>query len=246
MGKNILSDLSLDITGGKTTVILGAIGCGKSTLMKIMDSIIPPDKGEIFYFGEPARSETSKTLKEFRRRNGFVFQDGALWANKTIYQNLILPLQFHFPKMKPDEINSKVDKLLKRLDFKENINQRPSDTSWGNRKIISFIRAIICDPDIIFIDSPFESVDPVSKEKIKTVIKELKNENKTIIMSTYDPEITSVMADRLILLKDGKVLADGDYSEIIKSDDPEIIGMLSHIINRAPSYDSDILDLLEQ
>jgi len=240
----ILDDISFKVPEGLTTVIAGPLGCGKSTLLKTINSIIVPDSGRVLINDKPYSSMSASAVKMYRRSSGFVFQDGALWANKTIYQNLELPLLYHFPDISREEINSKIKRTLDTLGYEEDVNKRPSDISAGNRKLISFARALITDPDILMIDSPEDSIDFSSHGKIRLIIKDLKARGKTLIICTYDEFITSMLADHIVVLFKNKIYASGRYKNIVTSNDPIIRRVMSHVLDKVSNFDSDILDLI--
>ena len=240
----ILDDISFKVPQGLTTIIAGHLGCGKSTLLKTINSIIVPDSGKVLINEKPYSSMSASAVKMYRRSSGFVFQDGALWANKTIYQNLELPLLYHFPDISRDEINRKIKKILNTLGYEDDVNKRPSDISAGNRKLISFARALITDPDILMIDSPEESIDFSAHGKIRSIIKDLKARGKTLIICTYDEYITSMLADYIVVLFKNKIYANGFYKNIVTSNDPVIRKIMSHVLDKVSNFDSDILDLI--
>jgi phospholipid/cholesterol/gamma-HCH transport system ATP-binding protein len=240
----ILDNISFQIEKNTTTVITGGLGSGKSTLLKLISGIMPADSGKLYINGKSYSSMSFSKIKEFRKKNGFVFQDSALWANKSLYQNLELPLQYHFPDLNKEEIKTIINRKCRALGIDINLKSRPSQISSGNRKLIAFTRALITDPDIIFIDNPLSSLDYETSSKIRDIIKKLKNDKKTLLICTYDPEITSMMADNIILLKDHTVYAIGKYNTIVKSDDENIRTILANVIDKASNFDDDILDLI--
>ena len=240
----ILDDISFKVPEGITTVIAGHLGSGKSTLLKIISSIIVPDSGKVLINEKTYNSMSASAIKAYRKSSGFVFQDAALWANKTIYQNLELPLLYHFPNIRKEDIDSKIKKTLDMLGYEESINNRPSNISSGNRKLISFARAIITDPDILMIDSPETSIDFSAHEKIRSIIRDLKAKGKTLIICTYDEYITSMLADYIVVLFKNKIYASGSYKEIVTSNDPVIRKIMSHVLDKVSNFDADILDLI--
>ncbi len=240
----ILDDISFKVPDGITTVIVGPLGSGKSTLLKTIDSIFVPDSGKVLINGKPYSTMSAAAVKMYRRSSGFVFQDGALWSNKTIYQNLELPLLYHFPEMNKEDINNKIKRTINMLGYEGDIHKRPSDISAGNRKLISFARALITDPDILMIDSPETSLDFSSHGKIRNIIRDLKSKGKTLIICTYDEYITSMLADYIVVLFKNRIYASGSYKEIVTSDDPVIKRIMSHVLDKVANFDSDILDLI--
>lgn len=240
----ILDDISFKVPEGVTTIIVGHLGCGKSTLLKTINSIVVPDSGKVLINGKPYTSMSAAAIKMYRKSSGFVFQDGALWANKTLYQNLELPLLYHFPDMTTEDIINKIRRTLNLLGYEGDINKRPSEISAGNRKLISFARALITDPEILMIDSPETSIDFSAHGKIRNIIRDLKTRGKTLIICTYDEYITSMLADYVVVLFKNRIYASGPYKKIITSDDPVIRRIMSHVLDKVSNFDSDILDLI--
>ena len=240
----ILDNVSLSVKRNTSTVITGTLGSGKSTLLKTLSGILPADTGKLYIEGHNYNTMAFHKIKDFRRRNGFVFQDSALWANKNLYQNLELPLQYHFPDMTKEEIKERIDKTCRSMGIDIDLSKRPSQISTGNSKLISFARALITDPEIIFIDNPLSGLDFETGTILRSIIKELRIEQKTILICTYDPEITSMLADDLIILKDHKIYASGKYNDIVKSDDEVIRNILANVIDKASNFDDEILDLI--
>ncbi len=243
-GIKILDSVSVSITKKTSTVITGGLGSGKSTLLKVLSGILPADEGKLFIEGKSYNLMSFARIRDFRKRNGFVFQDSALWSNKNLYQNLELPLQYHFPEMSREERKIRISRTCRKLSIDINLMNRPSQISSGNRKLISFARALITDPEVVFIDDPLSALDFETCTRIRSLIKNIKNEGKTILICTYDPEITSMLADNLIILKDHRIYTSGKYNHIVKSDDEFIRNVLANVIDKASNFDDDILDLI--
>lgn len=241
----VLTDLSLVFQQGKTNVIVGPSGCGKSTLLKIAASLIPPDHGKVLYDGKDAFRMSEKQMEQFRKTNGFVFQNSALWSNKSIFQNLSLPLEFHFRHLSKNEISSRIEEQVHKVGLDENLNLRPSQLSQGETKLVSIARALITDPDTIFMDSPLSGLDHDSYKKFMDILKALKADNKTIIITNNDPELTSKFADFLFVLKNGILIESGDFNSVVNTGNKEVQAVIGGILNQVPSYDGNILDLLE-
>jgi phospholipid/cholesterol/gamma-HCH transport system ATP-binding protein len=241
---DIIKDCSLAFPRGKTTIITGSSGCGKSTLLKVAAGIMPPDRGRVYCNGQEYRAMTERRNIEFRRESGFVFQDAALWENQTIYQNIGLPLRFHFPRMTDKEIEQRVTSLLSRIGFWDDPSLRPAQLSSGERKMASFARALITDPEVLFMDAPLLSVDDRAADRMRNITKGLKTDGKTLVISTTNPTLISFLADRIVVMKEGRILVADEFIKVVDSTDPEVIEILEKVLNRAESYDSNILDLL--
>jgi phospholipid/cholesterol/gamma-HCH transport system ATP-binding protein len=244
-GYTLLRETSLVFPKGKTTIIMGISGSGRSTLLKIAAGLILPDEGSVFINGKDFGKMSEKELLKFRGASGFVFQDSALWANLSAYQNISLPLQFHNRKMTPWEIDQRVQHLVKEFDFRDNLQLRPVNLSAGERKVVSFIRALVLDPDVLFMDEPSSFIDNTTGEKILRILKRLKGRERTLLIATHNPILTSQLGDYLVVLKDGGIEEHGEIKQVIKSKNPYVMEVLSEILSEAATYDTDLLDLLE-
>ncbi len=242
----ILMNISVKIPAAQSTIIMGPSGCGKSTLLKILAGISIPDSGKVFIEGKDYYSLSEKETLLFKKKNGFVFQDSALWANKNVFENLSLPLRFHYPELSQGQIEQKVKKALKFINLIDSIYLRPAQLSIGERKMVSFVRAIIAEPSIVFMDEPILSIDNEMKGKLLGMVKKLRENNCTIIGVIHDSIITSMIADNLIILKSGIILAQGPFHEILNSKNDEIKNILDEVVKKPSSYDTDILDLMNE
>jgi ABC-type transporter Mla maintaining outer membrane lipid asymmetry ATPase subunit MlaF len=240
----VLERASVTFAKGSSSVIMGPSGCGKSTLLKVAAGICLPDSGEVLLEGKPLQRLSEARLREWRRASGFMFQDAALWANKTIFENLALPLQFHYPELPPAEVHERVRASLRRGGLESSMDLRPAQLSMGENKIASFLRAVILEPDLLFLDEPTTSIDHAAQEKMMVMIREMKQRGCTIISVTHDAHLASMLANDLVVLKQGRVLAAADLSSVRRSRDPEVVEILSQVLSEAAAYDTDLLDLL--
>jgi len=245
-GFPVLDEITVDFPVGKTTVIVGPSGCGKSTLMKAAAGLVPPYRGRVELLGFDLGRIGEKDLRSLRRRNGFVFQDAGLWQNLTVRQNLALPVEHHNPGLDPRELARRFEPLLADLGFAGQMELRPSQLSAGERKIVSFVRAMVSDPDILFLDEPTTFVDTEVSERIVRKLKSLHDRGKSMLLITHNPEIASQLADYLLVVKRGKVLLFGTLQEVVHSANPEVTAILSNVLSEAASYDTDILSLLDR
>lgn len=241
-----LDEVSLALPEGKTTVILGPAGCGKSTLLKVAAGIVLPDSGRVMAKGKNLRTMSDRENLDFRKESGFIFQDSALWANHTVFQNLSLPLRYHFPAMSEEEIAKRVAALVKQVSYHDSLSRRPAEASSGERKIISFLRALVTDPSLLFMDEPHTGIDNQTAERMTDMIRGLKREGRTILIVTHDPILTSQVADHLVVMDSGRILEAGPLSQVVKSTRAEVIAILSRVLSEASTFDGSILDLLDQ
>ena len=230
---------------GKCALILGPSGSGKSVLLKVAAGILPPDQGDVYIQGINPAQASDKKLRDLRNKNGFVFQDGALWANMSIYENLALPLQFHKRNLTEREISSKIESALENVNLGETLGRRPSELSIGEQKVISFIRALMLEPEIVFMDEPTISVDSIIVEKMLKIIKNLKNNGCTILIVTHDPFLTSMIADYLVVIDEGTILEVGPFDEVKQTQSKKVQMILSQVLDQVPTYDADLLKILD-
>lgn len=239
-----LRGISVAFPAGRSTVIMGPSGCGKSTLLKVAAGLIPPDAGKVLFQGEDIFLLSERGMREMRRTNGFVFQDGALWENKTLAENLALPLEVHFPSLSRSDVMKRVARALERVGLEEAAGQRPAAMSGGERKIASFLRALVTEPSLVFMDEPTLSIDYGMTERINQMIRDLKARGSTIIAVTHDPQLTATLADRLVVMDAGKVLVSGEFDEVKRTRDVRARSILAQVLGEIASYDTDLLELL--
>lgn len=244
-GTYLLKDISIPFFPGSTTIIIGPSGCGKSTLLKVAAGLLPSDSGELLWNDQPYNSISEKNIKQLRCEAGFVFQDSALWANKSVLQNLSLPLEFHFPQMPSKEIHKKALYLARKMGYSDQMDLRPSQISSGEQKIISFVRALMTDPKTLFLDSPTLGLDQDSFTSVLSTLLNLKREGKTLIIATTEAKAVSQLCDFLVVMEKGRILETGVFQEVIHTSKREVKAALAKVLSEAATYDGSILDLLD-
>jgi ABC-type transporter Mla maintaining outer membrane lipid asymmetry ATPase subunit MlaF len=244
-GRDILHEVNLSFPAGRSTVIMGPSGSGKSTLLKTVAGLIPPDSGKVFFRGRDMLQLSEAGMKELRKASGFIFQDGALWENKTLMENLALPLQVHFPQMGPAEVKRRVVRALEQTGLLESAELRPAGLSGGEKKIASVLRALITEPAILFMDEPTLSTDHTMEGKVAQMIADVKARGCAILAITHDARLTSTLADRLVILDAGTVRETGDFDQVKRSRDERTREILSEVLGEIASYDTDLLALLD-
>lgn len=244
-GEEILDEISVSFPRAECTIIMGPSGSGKSTLLRAAAGLIVPDHGSVELLGANLAHVSDRVMEDLRARNGFVFQDGALWQNLTLQQNLALPLQFHDAHIDEAAIAEKIDRLVKELGGTQRLDLRPAAVSAGERKIVSFARALIADPELVFLDEPTSSVDGERTDLMIRKLRVLKDRKVTLIAVTHNARIASQLADHVLVLKAGKILSFGTLSEVSRTGDPEIERILTDVLSETATYDGDILELLD-
>ena len=202
--KIILDDISLKIDEGSFVVFIGPSGCGKTTTLKLMNKLIEPTSGEIYIDGKPISKEDPIKL---RRNIGYVIQSIGLFPHLTIRENIEL-----IPKLKKDqtdeEIEEKTLELMKMVELNPNefLDKYPSELSGGQQQRIGLVRAIATDAKIILMDEPFSALDPITRTQLQEWLYSLQEElKKTIVFVTHDMDEALKLADKICIMKDGKV-----------------------------------------
>jgi len=221
-GIKLIDSVSFDIPLGKVTCVLGPSGSGKSILLKIMSGIIVPSSGNIIMDNIDIMTLNEDELKNIRRRISFVFQDGALLSNLSIRENLLLPVNFHFPDMTFTDKNNRINEFLKEYNIEHTLNKRPSEISSANRKIVAFIRALMTDPDVLIVDEPVANLDARSRKRILNDLLENKAKGKTIVLVTQALEVLNSMVDYVVVFGGGKVIGTGPKEDIMNNKNENI------------------------
>lgn len=212
-GQKIINNISHYIEKNSVTAFLGKPGSGKSTALKLLAGLITPTSGSITFEDKEIHNMNHKQNEVFRKRASFMFQDSALWANQDIYHNLELPLLLHFPDMSAAERKERIKKMTERVEFHKPLIIRPAALSIGEQKKISFARALICEPEILFLDEPTESIDEKTEELFISILKDFIEQNKTVIYVSHDNYlINSFLCDKIYF-------EDGEIKEKILLDD---------------------------
>jgi phospholipid/cholesterol/gamma-HCH transport system ATP-binding protein len=213
----VLEDISLKIKKGENLAILGKSGSGKSVLIKCLIGLIEPDEGYISILGEDISKLERKELNDLRKKVGFLFQSAALYDSMTVRENLEFPLRNSKLYKDRDKL---VKEALKNVGLEKAIDKMPSELSGGMRKRIGLARTLILKPEIILYDEPTTGLDPITSKEISNLIVDVqKKYNSAGIVITHDVECARITANRFIIIRDGKVLAEGTYEELSGSED---------------------------
>jgi phospholipid/cholesterol/gamma-HCH transport system ATP-binding protein len=217
----VLKGVNLNIEKGKTTVVIGASGCGKSVLLKHIIGLLRPDEGEIWIDGEEITKMHEKELYKIRNKFGFLFQGAALFDSMTVAENVGLGLAEN-TTLPQSEINKIVAEKLGLVDLEGIENLKPSELSGGMKKRVGLARALACSPEFILYDEPTTGLDPVTSNSIDELIDSLaKNENLkvTSIVVTHDIFSVYEVADRVAMMYEGVIHFEGTPDELEKTDD---------------------------
>ncbi len=220
--KPVLKGLSFDVRDGETFVVIGKSGSGKSVLLKHLIGLLIADSGIVMIDGENIGELSFKGLQRLRRKIGMVFQSGALFDSMTVGENIALALSSkkEFTKW---TVKEKVKEALEIVDLAEAEDLMPSELSGGMKKRAGFARAIALDPQYILYDEPTTGLDPVMTDMINRLMIKFKQQKEiTSVIVTHELRIVRDVADRVLLLNEGKVAFNGLPAEIEKSEDPVV------------------------
>ncbi|MGA2119143.1 MAG: ABC transporter ATP-binding protein [Bryobacteraceae bacterium] len=216
--QKVLDGVSLRVARGETLAVLGKSGTGKSVLLKLLIGLEAPDSGSIQVHGQDIVKLDSEKLNEVRKRIGFLFQQAALYDSLTVEQNVAFPLSHgRNPEAKQRE---RVRELLESVGMEEHAHKLPSEISGGMQKRVGLARALVLDPDILLFDEPTAGLDPITAAEIDDLIVKSQEKRKlTAIVVTHDIRGAKTFADRLVLMRDGQIVAEGTFAQLRKSQD---------------------------
>lgn len=204
----VLKEISLSVAVGEFVVICGASGAGKTTLLNIISGIDKPTSGKIVVFGQDLEDKDEDFLAEFRCNDvGFVFQSYNLVSTLTVAENVAFPMEWRRRPAK--EIEARVTELLDVVGLQHRANHFPAQLSGGEQQRVAFARALANDPQLLLADEPTGNLDATNGQKIIQILRMLKANGKTVIVSTHDAEIMQ-FADQKLCLEDGKLASQDE------------------------------------
>ncbi len=216
----ILRGVTFHVRKGETLVIMGGSGCGKSTLLRILSGIERPVAGRVLFDGEDIVSLSEAGLDAFRKRWGFCFQGGALFGSQTVGENIAYPIREH-TELGETVIDIMVKMKLDMVGLTGFGDLHPSQISGGMAKRVALARAMALDPEVLFMDEPSAGLDPVMSAAIDQLILDLTKKTRiTTILVTHEMKSAFTVADRMILLHEGRVVTEGTPDEIRRTTDP--------------------------
>ena len=213
--KVVLNNVSLTIEAGKTTVIIGPSGCGKTVLIKHLIGLLRPSSGEIYFKNRQVDNLPENELNKIRTHFGFLFQAGALFDSLSVAENIIFPIKQHYKITKRSGIDELVKSKLAMVGLDGFQESYPANLSGGQRKRVALARAIALNPEIILYDEPTTGLDPIRSGIINELILKLQRGlDVTSVVVTHDMTSAYKIANRIVMLHQGKIIADGDAEHI--------------------------------
>lgn len=224
-GRELLRDVFLTVETGKTTALLGRSGSGKTTLLRMVNGLVVPTSGSVTVEGQPVVS-AGKTMRGkvlLRRGIGYVIQETGLFPHMTVERNAGMALELA-GRSKDETVKRTAEVLeLAGLNFKEYRSRYPWQLSGGQRQRVGLARALALDPAVLLMDEPFGALDPITRVEMQTMLKELlRMVQKTVLLVTHDLDEALFLADRVVFLEAGQVVADMASSEVLASDNAAV------------------------
>ena len=218
----VVDSISTVFEKGKTNLIIGESGSGKTVLMKCLVGLLNFDQGEIFFDEKSFNGLNFSNLSELRKEIGMVFQGSALFDSMSVLENIIFPLRM-FTNKSENEMIYRGNEVIKRVDLKDANNKLPSEISGGMKKRVAIARAIVLNPKYLFCDEPNSGLDPKTAIIIDNLIKEITEEyNITTVINTHDMNSVMEIGEKIIFLVNGKKIWEGTKNEIFDTDNESI------------------------
>jgi phospholipid/cholesterol/gamma-HCH transport system ATP-binding protein len=245
-GREILHGITFDVQQGETLVILGGSGSGKSTLLRTLVGLEKPTSGQVWIRGKNFGAISEAERDEIRKHLGMSFQGGALFGSMTVGENVALPLREH-TKLEESTVEIMVRLKLDQVGLSGFEDFLPSQLSGGMKKRAAVARALAMDPEILFFDEPSAGLDPIIAAGIDQLILDLKKAyHMTIIVVTHELASAYLIADRMVLINKGDVVAMGTAQEMQNSKHPKVRQFLDRIAEPAVAQELDYLQMLTE
>ena len=239
-GRALLQDLTLSVKQGETLVLLGRSGCGKTTTLKLINRLLLPTSGDVRVNG---RRTAEWDPIRLRRSIGYVIQDGGLFPHFTVERNIALvPRIENWP---PERVQARVCELLVTVGLSEDLASRyPSQLSGGQRQRVGVARALAADPPILILDEAFGALDPITRSEMQKEFRALQQRmRKAVIFVTHDLREALLLADRIALLEQGRLVVDLASAEFTRSQDPLVrayVEAFSGVPDQEPRSDHEV------
>lgn len=215
----VLNGIDLEVAQGETLAVLGRSGTGKSVLLKLIIGLQKADSGSIYIHGQEIGALSTGQLNEIRKKVGFLFQEAALYDSLSVEENVAFPMRRHM-KLSDADRQKRARELLSSVGMQEDLQKMPSELSGGMQKRVGLARALALDPDILLFDEPTAGLDPITSAEIGGLITKLQSERKiTAVVVTHDIHGAKSFANRLVLMKEGKILVEGAFADLQKNKD---------------------------
>jgi phospholipid/cholesterol/gamma-HCH transport system ATP-binding protein len=226
-GSPVLDDVSLDVPKGCGFTILGRSGTGKSVTLRHIIGLMRPDSGRVFVHGEEMSALNGEALARARKRIGFLFQNSALFDSISVGENVAFPMRRH-TQMTDREIEARARERLEAVGLGRDYGRMPAELSGGMRKRAALARALALDPDVLLVDEPSAGLDPITTDEIDDLLLRLKEQSgTTLIVVTHNMPSARKLSDRLVMLHEGRLIAQGSVADLERSEEPLVRAFMS-------------------
>lgn len=229
-GRKILKDITFDVREGEIFSIIGGSGSGKTSITKLIVGLWKPTKGKVLVFDKEIPKLSKIELEEVRKKIGYVFQEGALFDSYRVWENVVF---YYLEKENrpKDELRNLALEKLRMVNLDERVlDLYPSDLSGGMRKRVAIARALATNPELVIYDEPTSGLDPITSRKIDELILELREKTgSTALIVTHDMVSAFTISDRILVIKEGEIVAIGKPEEVIENPDPYIQSFVGDI-----------------
>jgi len=221
--KLVLDNISLTIEKGKTTVVIGPSGCGKTVLIKHFIALQRPSSGQVYFQGQRIDNRGENELYEVRMHFGYLFQEGALFDSLSVAENIMFPIRQHHRDITWRAVEDVVKAKLAMVGLDGFQHYYPANLSGGQRKRVALARAIALNPEVILYDEPTTGLDPIRSDIINELVLKLERDlNVTSVVVTHDMKSAYKVGDRIVMLHNGRIIADGDAEHIRNHPHPTV------------------------
>jgi phospholipid/cholesterol/gamma-HCH transport system ATP-binding protein len=224
--QTVLDGIDLSVSAGETVAVLGRSGTGKSVLLKLMIGLQKPDSGSIGILGKEIAGLEMNALNEIRKKMGFLFQQSALYDSLSVEENVAFPLRRH-TTLSETERRQRVRELLASVGLERDLEKMPSEISGGMQKRVALARAIALGPEVVLFDEPTTGLDPITASEIGKLIRDLQEKHHiTSVVVTHDMHAVRKFSNRIVMLDEGKIRAQGTFQDLEQSQDEFVIEYL--------------------
>jgi phospholipid/cholesterol/gamma-HCH transport system ATP-binding protein len=229
--RTVLKGISFEVSRGEILFVLGTSGTGKSVLLKNIVGLLRPDQGQIWIDGQEVSQISEEEYFPIRKKCGMVFQHPALFDSLTVFENVAFGLRRHM-KVSDEDLRSRVEHCLSLVKLKGIESKTPSQISYGMQKRVSLARTLALEPEILLFDEPTTGLDPMTTNAVNQLIFELSRKlNTTSIVVSHDMQCALDIADRVIVLDQGEIIAQGTPADLRNSSHPLVRDFLMEVVN---------------
>ena len=223
----VLDGIDLEVLSGESVVVVGGSGAGKTVLIKHLIGLYLPDEGHVVVDGVDLTAAAPEIALDLRKRFGMSFQEGALFDSMTVFDNIAFPLRRHTRRSRP-AISERVRECLQQVGLNDVETKMPAELSGGMRRRVGFARAIALEPQILLFDEPTTGLDPINTARIAAVINGMRRQLEvTAVTITHDMSLAMRIADRIAMLRHGRIIALAPPDEFARLPDPYVQAFLN-------------------